>query len=571
MTQKVVENTTQISIDNFHEIVEGIHSKEEALVILKWTNNFLRETFEQASNNAEVLNIVEASLALLRRLNLTEGYHHLDLINRLGLMCHLNGNYNQAISFYLLGLLQSNAQKRPIFNHNIGDAMLSLGNLDDALHYLNLAIESRTLLEEVTLIGAEESNFIDKMYYFICLLLADKMEEATLVFEDVKNLKSNIGSYKHVASTAKMIWYFKTGDEERGVAYYNEAKELLKEFEAYSIDTYEHNINYLKFCPNMDNETKEKVILECIEIAQGKLQNSFVRNAYMKLIALYEEIGEEAKKIEYLLKLYEYEKNEKEELHPRLNTILINEFNTFFNEINTVNSLINKQKDELQDITYILSHDLKTPMRTINSFSSLIERKIEKNDFQDIGQDFQFLRKATSNIYHLIEDIGELNMVNTDEGPDESIDMNEILLEVRDGISSLLRSKNAQIEKETTLESIKGKHSDFRILFQNIIENGIKYNESDLPAIKIRARTEERNYIISFEDNGIGFDSSYSDQIFGFFKRLHSDQKYEGTGFGLGICRKIMNKYEGEILVESKVGHGSSFDLLFPVKLLTNN
>lgn len=98
MTQTPLENTAQITLDNFHEIVKGIHTKDEALEVLKWTNNFLRETFEQANNNAEVLNIVESSLAIVRRLDLSDGFHHLNLINRLGLMCHLNGNYNQAIS-----------------------------------------------------------------------------------------------------------------------------------------------------------------------------------------------------------------------------------------------------------------------------------------------------------------------------------------------------------------------------------------------------------------------------------------------------------------------------------------
>jgi len=559
-----------IDVDNFESLIKNVNSKEEAKELLKWTDNFLKETFEQAHNGETVLKIVESTLEVVRKLNLTEASHHLNLINRLGLMCHLSGNYDKAISFYLLGLLQSSEEKRSIFNHNIGDAMMSLGNLEDALHFLKAAALGRQS-KDSTLLSQKDSLYLDKMYYFICLCLADKMDEAAEVYEETKAARADVSSFDFLSHNAMMIWFFKNGDEKQGREHYQMAIDSFNENKSYPLDIYEHNSLFLELCPTVDDDAKEKILKENIRISKGNIQKSFSRTAFVNLIDHYDSVGNEKERSEWLIKFFEFEKEEDEVIHSRLNSILIDEFYAYFNQINNVNELIVKQKDELQDITYILSHDLKTPMRTINSFSNLIEKKIGNNDFEDIDQDFHFLRNATSNVYHLIEDIGELNKVNKDEGPEESINLNEIVLEVRDGISSLLIGKNASIEQKSSLFTIKGKRSDFRILFQNIIENGIKYNESENPLIKIISGKEGERYKISFRDNGIGFDSTYGEQIFGFFKRLHSSEKYEGTGFGLGICRKIMNKYDGEIRVDSKVGEGATFDLVFPAKLSSSN
>jgi light-regulated signal transduction histidine kinase (bacteriophytochrome) len=101
-------------------------------------------------------------------------------------------------------------------------------------------------------------------------------------------------------------------------------------------------------------------------------------------------------------------------------------------------------------------------------------------------------------------------------------------------------------------------------LFQNLIANGIKYRSKDAPHIRISAKLDDSNWVFSVQDNGIGIDPQYQDQIFGVFKRLHRNDEYEGTGIGLAICKRIVERYGGRLWVESKPGEGATFRFAIP-------
>ena len=111
------------------------------------------------------------------------------------------------------------------------------------------------------------------------------------------------------------------------------------------------------------------------------------------------------------------------------------------------------------------------------------------------------------------------------------------------------------------------KHA-FTTIFQNLIENGIKYNESSKPRINIRTEEEKDKFIIAIQDNGIGIEEAYHEKIFQFFKRLHNQEKYQGTGIGLSLCKKIVRNYDGNITVSSEIGQGTTFKIILPIKFL---
>lgn len=559
-------NRPPVTLENFDERLALATDKSKALEILKWTDSFLKETYEKSIKD-NVLYVIERTLELVRKFELRESGYHLNMINRLGLLCHMYGNYNQAIPFYLLGLLQSDDKRRSTFNHNIADAMMSLGNVDDSLIFFNKAIKHRTPKDSNSeLLSKQDTVYLDLMYHFIAVLRADKMDEARQIYEEVKEIEPAVFNFGFLGKTAKMIWFYKNDMPDIALEYHNKAHEILRSHKQNPHDVYQHNVHFLDYCTDLTDEKKEETLKENIKVSRGHLLKSFAKDSIIELIRLYENRGDEENMKHWLLYLYEFEKTEKDHIMPRLNTLLIEEFNHYFKRINDINKTINKQKDELQNITYILSHDLKTPLRTINSFTKVIERKILSDSKEDLDQDFNFIRNATSNIYELIEDLGELNSIDKDDGKMEHIDLNNILDEVKESITLFIKQKNAIIKKNDTLPRIRGKRSDFIILFQNLIENGIKYNDSNQPFISISTLAENGKMCIEFRDNGIGFDPQYEDQIFGFFKRLHTKESYDGTGFGLGICRKIMNKYKGEISAESKPNEGSTFKVLFPEK-----
>jgi light-regulated signal transduction histidine kinase (bacteriophytochrome) len=143
------------------------------------------------------------------------------------------------------------------------------------------------------------------------------------------------------------------------------------------------------------------------------------------------------------------------------------------------------------------------------------------------------------------------------------------MLNILTHLSGFIQEKNAVIQFDN-LPTIQANKAQIQQLFQNLIENGIKYNESDEPTLNIYVNRTENNLQIIFEDNGIGIPEAYHEQIFDMFKRLHNNSTYQGTGIGLAICKKIMEVHHGTISVASQESQGSKFILHFPMTLTAN-
>ncbi|MEO1517691.1 MAG: ATP-binding protein [Bacteroidota bacterium] len=228
-----------------------------------------------------------------------------------------------------------------------------------------------------------------------------------------------------------------------------------------------------------------------------------------------------------------------------------------------------KTTEELERFTYIASHDLKSPLRTIISFIGLIERDIKKGQTEDLLEKLQFIKTGASQMNFLVQDILELSRFrNTDKSERSPIDLNLVLKKAQLNLTEDIREKNAIVIACNKLPHFMGNELELLMLFQNFIQNGIKYNKSQQAKIFIHAETTDKSWNISFQDNGIGIEEKYHEQIFQFFKRLHNSDEYKGTGLGLGLCHKIITSYEGTIRVKSALDKGTTFTISFPLEHL---
>ncbi len=221
-------------------------------------------------------------------------------------------------------------------------------------------------------------------------------------------------------------------------------------------------------------------------------------------------------------------------------------------------SLVEKNK-ELERFASVASHDLKEPLRMVINFLQLLERKYKGQLDDKADQYIHFAVDASQRMHVLINDLLEFSKVGTEQTNLETLDLNEVMKDQEAYFSSLLEESKGTIEYES-LPVISGKKVPINLLFRNLIGNAIKYRKPEAPLnIKIKSREFKDQWELQVEDNGIGFEPTYSVQIFEMFKRLHTNREYAGTGIGLAICKKIVEQHRGKIWAESQLGEGSTF------------
>jgi PAS domain S-box-containing protein len=219
---------------------------------------------------------------------------------------------------------------------------------------------------------------------------------------------------------------------------------------------------------------------------------------------------------------------------------------------------------ELEQFAYVSSHDLQEPLRMVTSYLQLLQRRYQGNIDDKADKYIHFAVDGAFRMQGLINDLLEFSRVTTRAREPEAMDSEFVLNQVLSGLELYIKENKATVS-HGYLPKVMADSTQMIQVFQNIIINGIKFHGEEAPKIHISAGRNAREWIFLVQDNGIGIDPQYSEKIFEVFKRLHKKEEYPGTGIGLAICKKIVERHGGHIWVESELGKGSTFYFTLPI------
>lgn len=242
-------------------------------------------------------------------------------------------------------------------------------------------------------------------------------------------------------------------------------------------------------------------------------------------------------------------------------------------QLEVTNLNLERSNQELQDFAYVASHDLQEPLRKIQAFGTILQD--EYADALGEGGDYLArMRSAAARMSTLIEDLLAFSRVTTHAKEHAEIDLSTIISEVLEDLETRIEDTHGTVTV-TKMPKIYADPLQMRQLFQNLIGNALKFHRPDTPPkvtvsskITKPTSTSKGVYEISVSDNGVGFEEKYLDRIFAVFQRLHGRDNYEGTGIGLAVCRKIVERHNGTITATSTPGKGSTFIIQLPIKKL---
>ena len=222
------------------------------------------------------------------------------------------------------------------------------------------------------------------------------------------------------------------------------------------------------------------------------------------------------------------------------------------------NQELARSNAELEQFAYVASHDLQAPLATIASYAQLLEKRYKDQLDSQASKFIGNIVHGCTRMQTLIDDLLEYSRVGRSQKPFQIIDCNHVIQQVIANLQGAIRNNQAVVTY-TELPAVMGDISQLVQLFQNLVSNAIKYRQDESPTVYINAYKQENNWLFSVSDNGIGIASQHQERIFQIFQRLHTQKEYSGTGIGLAICQKIVERHGGSIWVDSEPGQGSTF------------
>lgn len=226
---------------------------------------------------------------------------------------------------------------------------------------------------------------------------------------------------------------------------------------------------------------------------------------------------------------------------------------------------LQRSNSELEQFAYVASHDLQEPLRAVTGCVQVLQKTYRDKLDADAGELIHHVVEGAARMQTLIGDLLAFSRVSSHSKPFEATDCNVALDRALANLAAALRERDAVVTRDT-LPTVTAEQVQLSQLFQNLIGNGLKFCGGRRPEIHVGAKRQEDAWLFSVRDNGIGIEPAYRERIFVIFQRLHTRTEYPGTGIGLAICKRIVERHNGQIWVESEPGKGSTFYFTIPGK-----
>ncbi|RQG93293.1 PAS domain S-box protein [Natrarchaeobius halalkaliphilus] len=232
-------------------------------------------------------------------------------------------------------------------------------------------------------------------------------------------------------------------------------------------------------------------------------------------------------------------------------------------ELERLVSDLTESNERLEQFAYAASHDLQEPLRMVSSYLRLIERRYG-DELDEDGEEFlAFAVDGADRMRSMIDGLLEYSRVETQGGSLEPVDTEQLLDDVREDLRLKIEDHDAEITTES-LPRVEGDPRQLHQVFQNLVSNAIEYSGDETPRVHVSAERNGAEWILSVSDEGVGIDEDDQDRIFEVFERLHAAEDHTGTGIGLALCERIVERHDGEIWVESEPGEGTTVSLTLP-------
>ncbi len=224
---------------------------------------------------------------------------------------------------------------------------------------------------------------------------------------------------------------------------------------------------------------------------------------------------------------------------------------------------LERSNRELEQFAYVASHDLQEPLRKVTSFTELLEKRYKEQLGPDADRYIGYIVDGAKRMSLLINDLLTFSRIGTGTKKFTNTDCSNVLKRTLDDLQYQIRESGAVITFDD-LPLVIADELQIGMVFQNLISNAIKFHRDELPRVHVSVRSDGNDWIFSVSDNGIGIEKEFLDRIFVMFQRLHTKEEYSGTGIGLSICKKVVERHGGDIWVESELGKGSTFYFKLP-------
>jgi len=224
---------------------------------------------------------------------------------------------------------------------------------------------------------------------------------------------------------------------------------------------------------------------------------------------------------------------------------------------------LSRSNAELQQFVHVASHDLKEPLRMINSFVQLLQRQSADKLDANSEEYIQYVVEGARRIQRLIDDLLSYTRLGARSLSPQAVELGEVVEEALSNLSLAANECGAEVTWDP-MPRVEADRTHMVLLFQNLVGNALKFRGAGKPKVHIGAKAEIDRWVFSVKDNGIGIEPQYFEKIFIVFQRLHAREEYPGTGIGLALCKKVVEQHGGKIWVESELGKGSAFYFTIP-------